>query len=139
MFGIDDIIGAGLKLLDKVIPDPTEKAKAQAELMRMQHDEIMAVMGLEGEIAKSQIEVNREEAKAASLFVSGWRPSVGWVCSAAFALHFLVFPLVVFGAAVAGYTIQAPTFNMDSLMTVLMGLLGLGGLRTFEKMKGIAR
>lgn len=139
MFGIDDIIGAGLKLLDKVIPDPAAKAAAQAELMKMQHDEVMAVMGIEGDLAKAQIGVNMEEAKSSSMFVSGWRPSVGWVCSAAFALHFLIFPLVIFGAAMAGHTVVPPTFDMSSLMTVLMGLLGLGGLRTFEKMKGIAR
>lgn len=139
MFGIDDLIGAGLKLLDKVIPDPAAKAAAQAELMKMQHVELMAVMGIEGEIAKSQIAVNAEEAKSSSLFVAGWRPFIGWVCGCAFAYHFVALPFLAFVLAIFGVAVALPAFDMSSLMTVLMGMLGLGGFRMYEKLKGVAR
>jgi hypothetical protein len=92
------------------------------------------------EIALAQIEVNKVEAQSPSLFKSGWRPFLGWVCAAAFAYHFLVQPLVVFGLAYGGFDpIDLPEFDMGSMMTVLMGMLGLGGLRTYEKKQGITK
>jgi hypothetical protein len=77
-----------------------------------------------------QAEINKVEAQNRSLFVSGWRPMVGWICSAAFGFHYIVMPLLV------AYTdIDPVEFDTNSLFTVLMGMLGLGGLRTYEKLK----
>ena len=88
------------------------------------------------EINKAQIEVNKIEAASSSFFKSGWRPSVGWICSFALGYHFVLQPMLVFGLTAAGYQLVLPEFDMSTLMTVLMGLLGLGGMRSFEKVKG---
>ena len=76
-------------------------------------------------------ELNKAEAQHRSIFVAGWRPFIGWVCGVAFATHYIIIPVI------ATYTdFAVPEFDTNSLFTVLMGMLGLGGLRTYEKMKG---
>lgn len=127
-FGIDDAIAAGLKVLDKFIPDPEAKAKAEAELRQslMEWD-------------RGQMAVNAAEATNANVFVSGWRPFVGWTCGAAFAYHYVGQPLAIFILAAFGKVVTLPVFSMEALLTVLLGLLGLGGLRTFEKIKGATK
>lgn len=77
-----------------------------------------------------QAEINKVEAQNRSIFVSGWRPMVGWICAGAFGFHYIVMPLLI------AYTdIDPVEFDTNSLFTVLMGMLGLGGLRTYEKLK----
>ena len=88
----------------------------------------------------AQIEVNKAEAASGSVFKGGWRPFIGWVCGAAFAYHFVLQPFIVFGVTVAGVEMpELPTFDMGSLMTVMMGMLGLGGLRSYEKKQGLTK
>ena len=87
------------------------------------------------EINKAQIEVNKVEAGSDSFFKSGWRPSVGWICSFALGYHFVLQPMMAFFLTASGYDIVLPEFDMSTLMTVLMGLLGLGGMRSFEKVQ----
>jgi hypothetical protein len=127
-FGIGDAISAGLKVLDKFIPDPEAKAKAEVELRA-------------GLLAwdKGQTEINKAEAQHRSIFVAGWRPFIGWTCGVAFAYHFVVMPVTVFAMNAFGKFIDLPVFPMETLITVLMGLLGLGGLRSYEKMKGLTK
>ena len=92
------------------------------------------------ELAKGQIEINKAEATHKSIFVAGWRPATGWCCSIALMWHFVLQPLATFVIAYTGVEAPPlPEFDMDSLLTVLLGMLGLGGLRTFEKTKGISR
>ena len=130
---IQTLIGPILGLLDKVIPDSNERARLAHEIATMAERQAH-------EIALAQIEVNKEEAKSDSLFKSGWRPFIGWVCGAAFAYHFVGQPVIIFVLAYFGLPApELPEFDMMSLMTVLGGLLGLGGLRTFEKYKGVAK
>ena len=130
---LDALIGPVTGLLDKFIPDADERARLAHEIATMSERHAQ-------ELAKGQLEVNRAEAAHKSLFVAGWRPFVGWTCGIALAWHFVGQPLVVFGIAVAGIdTPELPTFEMESLLTVLLGMLGLGGLRTFEKTKGVSR
>ncbi len=128
MFGFDDAIAAGLKVIDKFIPDPTLKAKMEAELRS----------GLL-EADKGQMEVNKVEATHRSIFVAGWRPFIGWVCGSAFAMHFVIVPLMQLASIYADFTPPILSFDMESLLTVMMGMLGLGGMRTYEKMKGVAK
>lgn len=127
MFGIDDAIAAGLKVLDKFIPDPAAKAQAEA--------------ALRADLQKwdaAQNVTNQVEASHRTVFVAGWRPFIGWVCGMAFAYHFVLQPLLVFLLAIYGANVKLPEFDMSVLTTVLMGILGLGGLRTYEKLKGAA-
>ena len=87
------------------------------------------------EINKAQIEVNKVEAGSSSLFVSGWRPFVGWTCGVALCYHFVLQPFLMFVLSSIGNPMELPVFHMETLTTVLMGMLGLGGLRTYEKVK----
>jgi hypothetical protein len=92
------------------------------------------------ELAKGQLEINKAEATHRSIFVSGWRPFVGWTCGIALCWHFVLAPFTMFVCAYLSVQIpELPTFDMGSLMTVLMGMLGLGGLRTYEKQKGLTK
>ena len=130
MFPLADILSVGSKILDRVIPDTNARDKAKEELAKAINDQ-------DFQITMAQIAVNAEEAKSDNLFKSGWRPSVGWICSIAFALHFVVLPILNIGIVGFGYKAITIPFDMDTLFTVLGGLLGLGGLRTVEKMRGI--
>jgi hypothetical protein len=124
------ILEIGAKLLDKVIPDKDAREKAQAELIKAAQDQ-------DFQLALAQIQVNQEEAKSDNIYKSGWRPSIGWTCSIAFGLHFVLFPIINFVLVALQYKEVVISFDMTTLMTVLGGLLGIGGLRTYEKVKGI--
>ena len=87
------------------------------------------------EINKAQLEVNKVEAGHTSMFVAGWRPFTGWVCSFALLYHFILQPLLTFVLYSFGNEIILPTFDMGTLTTILLGMLGLGGMRSFEKVK----
>ena len=87
------------------------------------------------EINKAQLEVNKVEAGSTNIFVSGWRPFVGWTCGIALCYHFVLQPFLVFLLYSFGYQIDLPVFNMETLTTILLGLLGLGGMRSLEKVK----
>lgn len=117
----------GSKVLDRVLPDPAQQAAAKLELLKLQQN---------GELAQitGQMEINKAEAASSSLFVSGWRPSVGWVCSAGFAVQFIIGPLAEWGAALAGHPVKFPQMDTGTMMPLLLGMLGLGGLRTAEKL-----
>ena len=91
------------------------------------------------EINKAQIEVNKVEAGSSSLFVSGWRPSVGWTCSISMLYHFLLAPMIQFGVNIAGVDVDLPEFDFTQLSTILMAMLGMSGLRSYEKIKGVSR
>lgn len=117
-------------LLDKVIPDADERAKLAHEIATLAERQAH-------EIALAQIEVNKQEAST-DIFRGGWRPFIGWTCGFAFAYHFVIQPVLIFVMTYLGFDVpKLPEFDMASLMTVLMGMLGLGGLRTFEKYKGL--
>ena len=87
------------------------------------------------EINKAQIEVNKIEAGQTNLFVSGWRPFVGWTCGIALCYHFVLQPFLMFVLSSTGNPMELPVFDMSTLTTVLLGMLGLGGMRSFEKVK----
>ena len=121
------------KVIDRLVPDKNAAAKAKQEL--------------EAELIKAatkanlaQLEVNKVEAGHRSVFVAGWRPFIGWTCGVALAWHFVLAPITLFATSWAGVDIPPlPVFDMDSLMTVLLGMLGLGGMRTYEKFKGVSK
>ena len=130
---LNSLIGPVTGILDKVIEDKDQKAKLAHELATMADK-------LSHEQQLAQIEVNIAEAASGSLFKGGWRPFIGWVCGVAFCYHFVVQPVIIFVVAVAGVTIpDLPEFQMNTLLTVLGGMLGIGGLRTYEKQKGLTK
>ena len=127
------LIGPVTGLLDKFIEDKDQKNKLAHEIATMSEKHAQ-------ELAKGQLEVNKVEAGHRSALVAGWRPFIGWVCGIALAWHFVLAPVTMFLCAYIGVAIpDLPTFDMGSLMTVLMGMLGLGGLRTYEKQKGLTK
>ncbi len=134
-----DIIPALSKLLDKIIPDPTAREQAKLELLRFERTQDLEELRLILSADQSQNEINKTEAAHSDLFVAGWRPFIGWVCGVAFAYHFIVQPILAFALINTGNDLKLPAFDMDALFTVLMGMLGLGGLRTFEKIRSVSK
>ena len=127
------LIGPVTGLLDKFIEDKDQKNALAHEIATMSEKHAQ-------ELAMAQIEVNKAEAASGSVFKGGWRPFIGWVCGFAFAYHFILQPVLLFGAAAAGVSLPSlPEFDMSQMMPVLLGMLGLGGLRTFEKHKGVTK
>lgn len=129
----------GGKLIDKVFPDAQAKANAQLELLKLAQAGELAELGANTELAKAQVDLNQAEATNPSLFVSGWRPFIGWICGVGLAYQFLIHPLAVFALRLAGQNAQLPPLDGGTLTTLLFGMLGLGGMRTFEKLNGVAR
>jgi hypothetical protein len=126
MIGLDAIFGIGGKLIDKLIPDPAAQDAARLELLKLQQSGELAAM-------TAQTEINKAEASNPSVFVSGWRPAIGWVCALAMGYQYLARPLMVAFMPALVF----PGLD-DNLWQLMMGMLGLGGLRTFEKTQGVA-
>lgn len=130
---LEALIGPVSGLLDKFIEDKDQKAKLAHEIATMAEKHAH-------EAAMAQVQTNQAEAQHRSVWVAGWRPFIGWTCGAALAFHFVLHPVIVFAAAWLGFYVpEMPVFDMDSLMTVLLGMLGLGGLRSFEKSRGLTK
>lgn len=126
------VIGPILGPLVEKIPDPNLRRKLQAEAEASLLTAITSVV-------LAQIEVNKVEAQHKSVFVAGWRPFIGWTCGVALAYNFVVRPLGMSVAFYAGVDLtDAPELDITELMTVLGGMLGLAGYRTYEKAKGVA-
>lgn len=125
-------------LMDKLFPDPTAAAEAKLKVMQMAQNGDLAQLDADLKLATGQLEVNKAEAASGSLFVGGWRPFVGWVCGFAFAFKFILAPLMAFTMAALGHPITLPVLDFTEMSTILLGMLGLGGLRTVEKVKGVA-
>jgi hypothetical protein len=125
-------------VIDKIFPDATKASEAKLELFKLQQQGDMAALEAELKLALGQVEVNKVEAASTSMFVAGWRPAVGWVCVFGLAYTFVGQPLLTWGSAYWQVPIP-PSLDMGTLITLLGGMLGLGGLRTVEKMNGVAR
>jgi len=119
-------------LLDKIVPDKDQRDRLAHEISTMAEDH-------SHEISKAQIEVNRQEATHKSLFVAGWRPFTGWTCAFGIAFNFILLPIANMVLVFADYSVKIDPLDMSTMMPVLLGMLGLGGLRSFEKRNGISR
>ena len=122
----------GGKLIDRLWPDPAQKAAAQLELIKLQQaGELQQIVG--------QLEINKVEAANPSVFVSGWRPAVGWVCVVGLLYTFLLRPMLAWLSGFADAPIPPPPpLDMGDLLTLLGGMLGIGGMRMVEKLNGVA-
>ena len=125
-------------IVEKAIPDPQAQADAKIRVMEMAQRGELAVLDADLKLAMGQMEVNKVEA-GTDLFRGGWRPAVGWVCVMGLFYNFVVQPLLPWVVAVFGGTVPPlPSIDNDTLLVLLTGMLGLGGLRTFERIKGKA-
>ena len=114
-------------IIDRIFPDKDAQAAQRADLM-------LKAQAIDAQLAQAQIAVNQAEAENSNIFVSGWRPFIGWVCGGAFTYHLILQPFISFCMASAGHVVTLPDFDSNTLNTVLMGMLGLGVMRTTEKL-----
>lgn len=134
---LTDILTPILNIVDRVIPDPQKRDQIKLEMEKLQQEDRFKQLELILSSDTSQNAVNLEEAKHENLFVSGARPFILWVCGIALAYHYILQPFLAFILYASGHEVNLPVFNMASLDTILMGLLGLGGLRSLDKIKGV--
>lgn len=124
--------------IDHFFPDPAQKSAAMLQLEQMKQTGELAQLAADTDLAKGQLAINQVEAGSDDKFTSRWRPFIGWVCGVAFAYHFVAEPFMMFLITCYRGVCVQPNFDMSTLLTVLMGLLGLGSLRTLEKVRGVA-
>ena len=129
---LGSLLEPATKILDKVIEDKDQKNALAHEIATMA--ELHAQ-----ELAKGQLEVNKAEAAHKSLFVAGWRPFIGWICGVAMLANFLLIPMANFVLDLSGSTNTIPLIELETMMPVLMGMLGLGAMRSYEKVKKVSR
>ena len=128
---ISAALDLGNTLITRIFPDPAQADQAKLELLKLQQSGELASM-------TAQTDINKVEASNPSLFVSGWRPAIGWVCALALAYQYLLRPLLGTIAAIFGITLPPLPGLDDNLWQLMMGMLGMGGLRTYEKTQGVA-
>lgn len=134
-----DPLTAGLdfagKLVDRLFPDPAQAADAKLKVMELAQNGVLAQLTADTDLAKGQIAINQAEASNANLFVSGWRPFIGWICGSGLAYMFVLKPLAnPFVAKWAGVSLEA--LDTGTLMSLIVPLLGLGAMRTAEVITG---
>ena len=133
---LSGLFDLGKGLIDRFFPDPVAKAAATLELARMEQNGELAKLASTTDLAKAQIGVNAVEAANPNWFISGWRPAVGWTCAGGLFYQVIARPILGWIMQnLFGWTLP-PQLEMDTLMTVLFGMLGLGAYRTVEKVKG---
>lgn len=130
---ITTLLPSIMDVAGRFLPEDKEKrAEAEREIEAKLADSL-------AKLDLVQAETNKVEAGHRSLFVAGWRPAVGWTCTAALAYSYVLEPILTFGLAQAGYLVDLPAVDISQMMPVLMGMLGLGGLRSWEKVKGVTK
>lgn len=128
---LPSLLPAITEVLDRVVPDQAAAAKAKLEMEAKLLEAATAQAG-------QQAAINQVEASHTSIFVSGWRPFIGWVCGAGLAWAFVVGPMLGWLLPATGVVAALPVLQMEYLLELVVAMLGLGALRSFEKMKGVA-
>ena len=134
---IGGLVEAALKIIDKVIPDPAAKQAAQLEILKMQQAGELKQLDADLQVMLAQAAINQEEAKAPDAFRGGWRPAVGWTCVFGMAWTYVVSPMLSWYGLSRGWP-PAPQIETFDLMIMLGGMLGFGGMRSFERIRGKA-
>ena len=134
---LDALFELGKSAIDKIWPDPIKQAEELRKLEEMKQKGDLAELSAQVQLLTSQTDINKIEAASSSLFVSGWRPFVGWVCGFGLAYASIIEPLMRFIAKLCSYSGTFPVIDTSITMQVLLGMLGLGMMRTREKEKGV--
>ena len=124
-------------ILTRILPDKAVQAEAAAEIQKMVVSGEINRIAAEYDSQKNQVLVNQEEAKSDNLFVAGWRPALGWVCVLTFAFYYIIAPFIVNPLLIEAGHAALPLVNLDQIIGILLGMLGLGTMRTIEKIKGV--
>jgi hypothetical protein len=122
-----------MEVAGRFLPEDKEKRAAAEREIEAQLTTHLAQIDL------AQLDINKTEAAHRSIFVAGWRPFIGWSCGVALAWNYIAQPILIFTLAQTGNLVELPALDMSQMMPVLMGMLGLGGLRTFEKYKSVSK
>lgn len=125
------------KIISLFKVDPNIAAQHAADLAKIQAEMQEKILDGVQQMSTAQNAVNTAEAQQKNIFVAGWRPFIGWVCGSGLATQFIIGPFVTWIAALAKHPVTFPTLDMGTLLTLLLGMLGLGGMRTYEKVAGI--
>ena len=123
---IEQLISPVSKIVNKFVKDKDLQAKLDHELATLFHQANLA-----------QIEILKEDAKSSNWFQNSWRPAVGWICALAMAYHFIIQPLLLTILTATGHVVELPDFEFSQLSTILMAMLGISGLRSYEKKHGV--
>lgn len=130
---ISAVLPSVMEVAGRFLPEDKEKRAAAEREIEAQLTTHLAQIDL------AQLDINKTEAAHRSIFVAGWRPFIGWSCGVALAWNYIAQPILVFTLAQTGNLVELPALDMSQMMPVLMGMLGLGGLRTFEKYKSVSK
>ncbi len=136
---VSAVLNIGDTLIKHFFPDPKDQDAAKLKLLELQQSGALAELTADTDLAKAQDAINQQEAASSSLFVAGWRPFVGWCCGAAFAYSFVLQPMAVFLLTACHIALDPktlPQLDISGFMPVLLGMLGLGAMRTYEKVQG---
>ena len=127
------IIGPTVEKILDLIPNKNERERAREDIEKTLIEGIQVA-------ANAQMEINKVEAQHKSIFVAGWRPAIGWICGVALGWNYVLQPIMMWVGYLTGHDLSgAPKLDGGELTTILLGMLGLGGYRTYEKLKGVAR
>ena len=137
MVNIGGILEGAADLIDIFYDSDEEKAEAKLKLIKLQQDGKLKEFEAKQKVMLAQMEVNKVEASHKSIFVAGWRPFVGWVCGFGVLYSFIVHPLIEWACVIFKLEIVAPKLETAILINLLLGMLGMAGVRAYEKIKGV--
>lgn len=139
MMLVDSILNIGVSLIERFFPNKEEQERRKADLLKMQMEGELKQIEQDFQLNLNQLEINKEEAKSASLFVSGWRPFVGWMGGIGLGYSVFLFPVVQWACTIWYPTITPPVLDVSVVVSVLGGMLGINTIsRSVDKVKGVA-
>jgi hypothetical protein len=133
------LLDVGSKIIDRLWPDPAQRDSAKLELFKMQQEGELARMSAENGLLVGQIDTNKIEAASPNLFVAGWRPFIGWSCGLACVWNWILLPAISAALVIAGNPVILQPADLSEMMPVLFAMLGIGTLRTIEKIQKVTR
>jgi hypothetical protein len=131
------IVEKVIDVVGKIIPDPEAKARAQLEVLKLQQAGEFKQIDADLQVMLAQASINQEEAKSPDMFRGGWRPAVGWVCVTGMAYTYVVSPIMAWFGGIYGWPVP-PQIDTYDMLIMLGGMLGFGGMRSFERIRGKA-